>query len=142
MQFFYLCSCLQRIDRTVLARDADEMDVHLLGNLYDPFLLQQCRKHRLRHPAPGYLPEHRGCRIGRNVLRLLLVPIGQRILRPTVATMYNYVQPIIASIITVIVGLDTFGLMKSIAIALVFLGVYIVTRSKSKEQLKQLKGER
>ena len=49
---------------------------------------------------------------------------------------------IIASIITVIVGLDTFGLMKSIAIALVFLGVYIVTRSKSKEQLKQLKGER
>jgi drug/metabolite transporter (DMT)-like permease len=56
--------------------------------------------------------------------------------------MYNYVQPIIASIITVIVGLDTFGLMKSIAIALVFLGVYIVTRSKSKEQLKQLKGER
>lgn len=45
-------------------------------------------------------------------------------------------------IITVIVGLDTFGLMKSIAIALVFLGVYIVTRSKSKEQLKQLKGER
>ena len=35
-----------------------------------PFFLQQCRKHRLRHPAPGYLPEHRGCRIGRNVLRL------------------------------------------------------------------------
>ena len=31
---------------------------------------------------------------------------------------------------------------ESIAIALVFLGVYIVTRSKSKEQLKQLKGER
>lgn len=65
----------------------------------------------------------------------MLVPIGQRTLRPTVATMYNYVQPIVASIITVFVGLDTFGLMKSIAIALVFLGVYIVTRSKSREQL-------
>ena len=35
----------------------------------------------------------------------------------------------------VIVGLDTFGLMKSIAIVLVFLGVYIVTRSKSKAQM-------
>ena len=80
--------------------------------------------------------------LGGTFFAYLLVPIGQRILRPTVATMYNYVQPIIASIITVIVGLDTFGLMKSIAIALVFLGVYIVTRSKSKEQLKQLKGER
>lgn len=80
--------------------------------------------------------------LGGTFFAYLLVPIGQRILRPTVATMYNYVQPIIASIITVIVGLDTFGLMKSIAIALVFLGIYIVTRSKSKEQLKQLKGER
>ncbi|MCD7852021.1 MAG: DMT family transporter [Parabacteroides sp.] len=79
--------------------------------------------------------------LGGTFFAYLLVPIGQRILRPTVATMYNYVQPIIASIITVIVGLDTFGLMKSIAIALVFLGVYIVTRSKSREQLKQLKGE-
>ena len=77
--------------------------------------------------------------LGGTFFAYLLVPIGQRILRPTVATMYNYVQPIIASIITVIVGLDTFGLMKSIAIALVFLGVYIVTRSKSKDQLKQLK---
>lgn len=79
--------------------------------------------------------------LGGTFFAYLLVPIGQRILRPTVATMYNYVQRS-SSIITVIVGLDTFGLMKSIAIALVFLGVYIVTRSKSKEQLKQLKGER
>lgn len=73
--------------------------------------------------------------LGGTFFAYLLVPIGQRTLRPTVATMYNYVQPIVASIITVFVGLDTFGLMKSIAIALVFLGVYIVTRSKSREQL-------
>ena len=73
--------------------------------------------------------------LGGTFFAYLLIPIGQRALRPTVATMYNYVQPIIASIITVIVGLDTFGLMKSIAIVLVFLGVYIVTRSKSKAQM-------
>ena len=47
--------------------------------------------------------------LGGTFFAYLLVPIGQRILRPTVATMYNYVQPIIASIITVIVGLETFG---------------------------------
>jgi drug/metabolite transporter (DMT)-like permease len=73
--------------------------------------------------------------LGGTFFAYLLVPIGQRLLRPTVATMYNYVQPIIASIITVVVGLDTFGLMKSIAIGLVFLGVYIVTQSKSKAQM-------
>ena len=73
--------------------------------------------------------------LGGTFFAYLLIPIGQRALRPTVATMYNYVQPIVASIITVIVGLDTFGLMKSIAIVLVFLGVYIVTRSKSKAQM-------
>ena len=73
--------------------------------------------------------------MGGTFFAYLLIPIGQRALRPTVATMYNYVQPIVASIITVIVGLDTFGLMKSIAIVLVFLGVYIVTRSKSKAQM-------
>lgn len=77
--------------------------------------------------------------LGGTFLAYLLIPIGQRILRPTVATMYNYVQPIIASIITVVVGLDTFGLMKGIAIALVFLGVYIVTQSKSKAQMDAYK---
>lgn len=77
--------------------------------------------------------------LGGTFFAYLLVPIGQRLLRPTVATMYNYVQPIIASIITVVVGLDTFGLMKSIAIGLVFLGVYIVTQSKSKAQMDAYK---
>lgn len=77
--------------------------------------------------------------LGGTFFAYLLVPIGQRILRPTVATMYNYVQPIVASIITVVVGLDTFGLLKSIAIALVFLGVYIVTQSKSKAQIEAYK---
>ena len=69
----------------------------------------------------------------------MMIPIGQKILRPTVATMYNYVQPIVASIITVIVGLDTFGFMKTLAIILIFLGVYIVTKSKSRAQMEAYK---
>jgi drug/metabolite transporter (DMT)-like permease len=72
---------------------------------------------------------------GGTFLAYLLLPIGQRNLRPTVMTMYNYMQPIVASIITVIVGLDSFGVMKGVAIVLVFLGVYIVTQSKSREQM-------
>jgi drug/metabolite transporter (DMT)-like permease len=60
---------------------------------------------------------------------------AQRVLRPTVLSMYNYVQPIVASIVAVIWGLGTFGWSKALAIVLVFLGVYIVTQSKSKAQM-------
>lgn len=66
----------------------------------------------------------------------LCMMIGQRALRPTVVSMYNYVQPIVASIAAVWMGMDTFGIVKGIAIGLVFLGVYIVTQSKSKAQLE------
>lgn len=79
--------------------------------------------------------------LGGTFFAYLLVPIGQRLLRPTVATMYNYVQPIVASCIAIIVRLDSFGIMKSFAIALVFLGVYIVTQSKSKAQIEAYKKE-
>jgi drug/metabolite transporter (DMT)-like permease len=62
--------------------------------------------------------------------------VAQKTLRPTVVSMYNYVQPIVASIVAVVIGMDTFGLVKSVAIVLVFLGVYVVTQSKSREQME------
>lgn len=68
-------------------------------------------------------------------LTYLLMMKAQRLLRPTIISMYNYVQPIVASIVVVMMGMDTFGLTKGIAIGLVFIGVYIVTQSKSKAQL-------
>ena len=46
--------------------------------------------------------------------------------------MYNNVQPIVATIAAAIMGIDTFGPLKGIAIALVFMGVFIVNRSKAK----------
>lgn len=73
--------------------------------------------------------------VGGTFITFFLVPVGQRLLRPTVAIMYNYMQPIVASIVAVIWGMDTFGLAKTLAIALVFGGVYVVTKSKSKAQL-------
>lgn len=74
--------------------------------------------------------------LGGTFFTYLLIPVGQRLLRPTVACMYNYVQPIVASLIAVLWGMDTFGFMKGIAVVLVFTGVYIVTQSKSRAQLK------
>ncbi|MDD4115084.1 MAG: DMT family transporter [Massilibacteroides sp.] len=73
--------------------------------------------------------------IGGTFITYFLMPVGQRLLRPTVASMYNYMQPIVASIVAVFWGMDTFGLMKVCAILFVFSGVYLVIQSKSKAQL-------
>lgn len=66
----------------------------------------------------------------------LLLPIGQKLLRPTVVSMYNYVQPIIAWIITLAAGLDRFGWDKILSAVLVFAGVWMVTHSKSRAQME------
>jgi drug/metabolite transporter (DMT)-like permease len=65
----------------------------------------------------------------------LLIPIGQKVLRPTTFSMYNYVQPVVASLVAVFIGIDSFGVEKGLSALLVFAGVYIVTQSKSKAQL-------
>ena len=74
--------------------------------------------------------------LGSTFFTYLMVPIGQKNLRPTVASMYNNVQPIVATIAASIIGVDVFGPLKGLAIALVFTGVFIVTRSKAAEEVK------
>jgi drug/metabolite transporter (DMT)-like permease len=70
------------------------------------------------------------------IIPYLLIPVGQKRLRPTTQSMYNYVQPIVAVAIAIIAGTNTFTLTKCIAAVMVFLGVYIVTRSKSRADLE------
>lgn len=69
-------------------------------------------------------------------LAYLLIPLGQKTLRPTTLSMYNYLQPIVASFVAVILGMDTFGYEKILSTVLVFAGVYIVTQSKSRAQME------
>ncbi|MDE6248684.1 MAG: DMT family transporter [Paramuribaculum sp.] len=66
-------------------------------------------------------------------LAYICIMIGQKQLRPTVVGMYNYVQPIVATITGVVLGLDHFTLAKALAIALIFSGVWLVTVSKAKD---------
>ena len=72
----------------------------------------------------------------------MLIPIGQKVLRPTTFSMYNYLQPIVASMVAVAIGMDTFGYEKALSAVLVFSGVYIVTQSKSRAQLLSEKAEK
>jgi len=72
--------------------------------------------------------------LGGSFLAYLCIMTAQKLLRPTVVSMYNYMQPIVA---TIIMGIGSFGWQKGLAIALVFLGVYIVTQSKSKADFEK-----
>ena len=62
----------------------------------------------------------------------IFIMIGQKTLRPTLVGVYNYVQPIVASAVGIWLGLDSFGPLKLVAVALIFSGVFLVTISKSR----------
>lgn len=64
-----------------------------------------------------------------------LIPFGQQRLRPTLVSMYAYVQPIIATGISICIGMDTLTWQKILSAVMVFAGVIIVSRSKSREQI-------
>ena len=55
-----------------------------------------------------------------------LIPFGQKRLRPVVVCMYTYVQPVIAMVIALAMGLDTLNALKIVATLLVFVGVGLV----------------
>ena len=69
------------------------------------------------------------------IVPYFLIPVAQKRLRPTTQAMYNYVLPIVATALAVYTGTGTITVTKVIASVLVFVGVYIVTRSKSKADL-------
>lgn len=66
----------------------------------------------------------------------ILTMIGQKNLRPTLVGMYNYVQPVVATIAGICMGLDRVTPVKGIAVVLIFSGVYLVNVSKSAKQPK------
>ena len=74
--------------------------------------------------------------VGSTFISYVLIVIGQKNLRPTVAGMYNYVQPLVASIVAVCWGMDTFNFVKIISVALIFGGVYLVTNSRSTAEME------
>ena len=67
-----------------------------------------------------------------------LLPVGQKRLRPTVVSIYNYFNPVIATTLALMWGLEEWNWAKGLAAVLVISGVYMVTRSKSRaDQLKE-----
>ena len=61
-----------------------------------------------------------------------LIPIGQKRIRPTLVSMYSYVQPIVAILISICTGMEMLTWQKILAATMVFGGVIIVSYSKSR----------
>ncbi len=77
--------------------------------------------------------------LGATYIPYLMIPMALKRLRPTTVSMYNYMQPIVASLIAISVGQDSFSVGTILSAALVFSGVYLVTQSKSREDLEREK---
>lgn len=69
----------------------------------------------------------------------LLMMKAQQILRPTVVSVYNYVQPIVSVSVSVVAGIAAFTVNQGIAVILVFTGVWLVIKSKSRRDVEQSK---
>ena len=64
-------------------------------------------------------------------LAYYLIPVGQKRIRPTLVSMYGYLQPIIAIAVAIWTGLDRLTATKLIAALCVFTGVWVVNQSRA-----------
>lgn len=66
----------------------------------------------------------------------LLMQTAQRTLRPTVVSIYNYVQPVVAVSVSLACGMCVFTWKQAVAVVLVFSGVWLVIKSKSRRDME------
>lgn len=67
----------------------------------------------------------------------ILTMIGQKKLRPTVVSVYNYVQPLVSVIVSVFTGIGILRPSHALAVLLVFSGVWLVTISRSRADMER-----
>lgn len=69
----------------------------------------------------------------------ILIINAQKVLRPTVVAAYNYLQPLVAVTVSICFGLGVLKWSHAVAVILVFYGVMMVTKSKSRHDLESEK---
>lgn len=75
--------------------------------------------------------------VGTTVLTYLFNIYALKQLSPSVIGVFMYMQPLIATIFAVFTGADTLTTVRVLAATLIFLGVYLATRKKSKNQISK-----
>ena len=71
----------------------------------------------------------------------LLMQVAQATLRPTVVSIYNYMQPVVAVSVSLAAGMCVFTWKQAVAVALVFGGVWLVIKSKSRRDMEAEAGQ-
>lgn len=75
--------------------------------------------------------------VGATFLTYLLNIVGLKYVNPTTVSVYIYLQPIVAGIISISIGEDAFSWHKLFSMLLIFIGVYLVTLSNKHEPQKR-----
>ena len=65
------------------------------------------------------------------VVAYFLIPYGQKFIRPTLVSMYNYLSPMVTTVVSIWTGLDTLTWQKVLAAAVIVSGVVLVSRSRA-----------
>lgn len=65
------------------------------------------------------------------IIAYFLIPLGQKHIRPTIVSLYSYVQPILAAGISIWMGMDRLTVFKVVSAAAVVSGVLIVNKSRA-----------
>ncbi len=84
----------------------------------------------------GAIPPKVGWEIGYLIffatfVAYFLIPFGQKRIRPTLVSLYTYLQPVIAAVISVWIGMDTLSWQKILSAFLIVAGVVLVSRSRA-----------
>ena len=106
--------------------------IFLYATLFSfPWTVSELRTFDYSLLTSTYLSELAFLIICSTFITYFLIPLGQKRIRPTLVSMYSYVQPIIAIVISIWVGMDTLSWQKLLAAAMVFGGVVLVNYSQS-----------
>lgn len=65
-----------------------------------------------------------------NFIAYLLIPLAQKYLPPTNVAVYSYLQPATAVLVTLLWGLDSFNMLKVIAMAMIVISVFVLGTGK------------
>ncbi len=106
--------------------------IFLFATLFSfPWTVSELRTFDYSLLTSTYLSELAFLIICSTFITYFLIPLGQKRIRPTLVSMYSYVQPIIAIVISIWVGMDMLSWQKLLAAAMVFGGVVLVNYSRS-----------
>ena len=106
--------------------------IFLFATLFSfPWTVSELRTFDYSLLTSTYLSELAFLIVCSTFITYFLIPLGQKRIRPTLVSMYSYVQPIIAIVISIWVGMDTLSWQKLLAAAMVFGGVVLVNYSRS-----------